>query len=117
LFPIREGLNLEFRAEAFNIFNTVIYGQPNNDMADTANFGRVLNTANSARQLRSWAPRSSGERRTGNSLACPWRMDHTLSNQHIDGHPAQIFHQNIRSQRRQLLPRRDPRIYGDLRLW
>jgi hypothetical protein len=50
-FPIREGLKLEFRAEAFNIFNTVIYGQPNNDMADTANFGKVLSTANSPRQL------------------------------------------------------------------
>ncbi len=50
-FPIREGLKLEFRAEAFNIFNTVIYGQPQNDMADTANFGKVLSTANSPRQL------------------------------------------------------------------
>jgi len=50
-FPIREGLRLEFRAEAFNIFNTVIYGFPNADMADTANFGKVLSTANSPRQL------------------------------------------------------------------
>jgi hypothetical protein len=50
-FPIRELLKIEFRAEAFNIFNAVIYGQPNNDMADTANFGKVLGTANSPRQL------------------------------------------------------------------
>jgi hypothetical protein len=50
-FPIREWMKLEFRFEAFNIFNTVIYGQPVNDMADTANFGKVLSTANSPRQL------------------------------------------------------------------
>jgi outer membrane receptor protein involved in Fe transport len=50
-FPIRERLKFEFRVEAFNIFNTVIYGQPVNDMADTANFGKVLGTANNPRQL------------------------------------------------------------------
>jgi hypothetical protein len=50
-FPIGERLKFEFRAEAFNIFNTVIYGQPVNDMADTANFGKVLSTANNPRQL------------------------------------------------------------------
>jgi len=31
--------------------NTVIYGTPNNDMADAANFGRMTYTANSPRQL------------------------------------------------------------------
>jgi hypothetical protein len=50
-FPIKERMRFEFRAEAFNIFNTVIYGQPVNDMADTANFGKVLSTANASRQL------------------------------------------------------------------
>jgi hypothetical protein len=49
-FPIREGMRFEFRAEAFNILNTVIYGAPVRDMANT-DFGRVLNTANHARQL------------------------------------------------------------------
>jgi len=49
-FPIREGMRFEFRAEAFNILNTVIYGVPVRDMANT-DFGRVLNTANHARQL------------------------------------------------------------------
>jgi hypothetical protein len=43
-------MRFEFRAEAFNILNTVIYGAPVRDMANT-DFGRVLNTANHARQL------------------------------------------------------------------
>jgi len=50
-FPIKEKVRFEFRAEAFNVLNTVIYGQPNNDMADTANFGRMTGTANNPRQL------------------------------------------------------------------
>jgi hypothetical protein len=50
-FPIREGLRLEFRAEAFNLLNTVIYNIPSNDMADAANFGRMTSTANNPRQL------------------------------------------------------------------
>lgn len=50
-FPIREALRFEFRAESFNTLNTVIYGIPRNDMADTANFGRMTGTANRPRQL------------------------------------------------------------------
>src|SRR6185369_14147507 len=50
-FPVKEALRLELRFEAFNLLNTVIYGTPVNDMADTNNFGKVLNTANSPRQL------------------------------------------------------------------
>ena len=50
-FPLTERFRLEFRVEAFNAFNTVIYGQPNNDMADPANFGRMTSTANRSRQL------------------------------------------------------------------
>jgi len=50
-FPFLETRRIEFRAEAFNVVNTVIYGQPNNDMADTANFGKILSIANTPRTL------------------------------------------------------------------
>jgi hypothetical protein len=50
-FPFLETRRVEFRAEAFNVLNTVIYNQPNNDMADTANFGKITSTANTARTL------------------------------------------------------------------
>jgi hypothetical protein len=50
-FPIKEKVRFEFRAEAFNIFNTVIYGIPASDLSDPANFGRMSSTANSPRQL------------------------------------------------------------------
>jgi hypothetical protein len=50
-FPIKERIRFELRAEAFNIMNTVRYGVPNNDMADTANFGRMTSLANRPRQL------------------------------------------------------------------
>ncbi len=51
-FPLwSENRRLEFRAEAFNLFNTLIYGQPGNDLNNTANFGIVTSAANSARQL------------------------------------------------------------------
>ena len=50
-FPITERLRGEFRAEAFNVLNNVIYGIPSSDMADPANFGRVTSTANTPRQL------------------------------------------------------------------
>jgi hypothetical protein len=50
-FPFLETRRVEFRAEAFNVLNTVIYGQPNADMADTANFGKIISTANTARTL------------------------------------------------------------------
>ena len=50
-FPIKEKFRAEIRAEAFNILNHPIYGTPNNDMADPANFGRMTSTANHARQM------------------------------------------------------------------
>ena len=50
-FPIKEKLRLEFRVESFNLPNHPILGQPANDMADAANFGRITNTANSSRTL------------------------------------------------------------------
>ena len=42
---------MEFRAEAFNVVNHPILGQPQNDMADTANFGKILSNANTPRTL------------------------------------------------------------------
>jgi hypothetical protein len=49
-FSLREQAKLEFRAEAFNITNTPVWGTPVNNYSN-ANFGRVLNVANSPRQL------------------------------------------------------------------
>jgi hypothetical protein len=46
-----EGRRIEFRAEAFNIFNTVILGTPGNDISNESSFGKANNTANSSRQL------------------------------------------------------------------
>jgi hypothetical protein len=44
-FPIKELMNLEFRADAFNISNSVIFGQPDNTLGD-ANFGVISSLAN-----------------------------------------------------------------------
>jgi carboxypeptidase family protein len=46
-----EGRRIEFRAEAFNLFNTVILGTPGNDISNLSNFGKANSTANSPRQL------------------------------------------------------------------
>jgi hypothetical protein len=40
----------EFRAEAFNLFNNVVFGYPDSYLPDT-NFGRVTSTLNQPRQL------------------------------------------------------------------
>ncbi len=46
-FPIwGEDRKLEFRAEAFNLFNTVIFGSPNSDVSNPSNFGTVTSRAN-----------------------------------------------------------------------
>jgi hypothetical protein len=51
-FPLwAEDRRLEFRAEAFNLFNTVIFGQPGNDISNSGSFGKVNSAANGARQL------------------------------------------------------------------
>jgi hypothetical protein len=47
-FPFTETKSLEFRAEAFNMPNTVILGQPNNDISSPT-FGVITNTQNSSR--------------------------------------------------------------------
>ncbi len=49
-FPITESKVLEIRAEAFNTFNTPTFAPPVANMS-SPNFGRVLGTANSPRQL------------------------------------------------------------------
>jgi len=51
-FPIMgEARRLEFRAEAFNLFNTVIWAAPNGDVSNTGGFGKVTGTENSARVM------------------------------------------------------------------
>ena len=49
-FRITESKQLEFRAEAFNLTNTPVFGIPDNNITD-ANFGVVSSTANTERQL------------------------------------------------------------------
>ena len=50
-FPFGETRRIEFRAEAFNLFNTVIFGQPGNDVSSGSNFGKVTSAGNTQRQL------------------------------------------------------------------
>ncbi|MEO7146168.1 MAG: hypothetical protein ABI165_21955, partial [Bryobacteraceae bacterium] len=49
-FPIMEKRRLEFRAEAFNIMNNVVYGVPVTSMT-ASNFGQVTGLGNSPRTL------------------------------------------------------------------
>jgi hypothetical protein len=49
-FPVREPCRFEFRAEAFNAVNTVVYGTPDSNLASPT-FSRVFGTANSPRVL------------------------------------------------------------------
>jgi hypothetical protein len=50
-FPVGESRRIEFRAEAFNLFNHANLGQPNSDLNSGASFGTINSTANAARQL------------------------------------------------------------------
>jgi hypothetical protein len=49
-FPIGRGAKFQFRAEIFNVFNTVNYGNPNG-VFGTTSFGRI-SSAGSMRLLR-----------------------------------------------------------------
>lgn len=48
--PLCEGMRLQFRAEAFNAFNTPRFNAPVSNVSNS-NFGAVLSTANHERQL------------------------------------------------------------------
>ena len=51
-FPLwSDSRRLEFRAEAFNLFNTTILGTPGNDVNNPGGLGIVTSAANQARQL------------------------------------------------------------------
>ena len=49
-FPIRESMKLQFRAEVFNIFNQVQFGQPGTDLASPG-FGQITGTVNNPRLI------------------------------------------------------------------
>lgn len=48
-FRIRERFDAEFRFEAFNAFNRVVFGSPNTNISDIAGFGKIGSQANSPR--------------------------------------------------------------------
>ena len=51
-FPIKEQFHFEFRAEAFNLANHPIFGEPGNDLNSPSTFGSVqTNQANLNRIL------------------------------------------------------------------
>ena len=49
-FPVREDVRLEFRAEAYNVFNVTNYGTPER-FVNTPQFGSVIMAATPARQI------------------------------------------------------------------
>jgi hypothetical protein len=52
-FPLGESRRFEFRAEAFNLFNHVVFDKPGNDISNASSFGKVTAVApgTTARQL------------------------------------------------------------------
>ena len=57
----REPTSRSFRAEAFNLFNTLIYGEPGSDLSNPSYFGKVAYAANAARTDYNLARRSYSE--------------------------------------------------------
>ena len=51
VFPIRDKFSAQFRAEAFNIANQVIFGNPGNTVNSPGSFGVISSTANSPRVI------------------------------------------------------------------
>jgi hypothetical protein len=51
IFPVGEGREFEFRAEAFNVLNHVDLGQPHNDISNIKTFGTIDSIASTSRQL------------------------------------------------------------------
>jgi hypothetical protein len=49
-FPIKEKVRIDFRAEAFNVFNRTIFGTGSTNL-DSTTFGLVTNQANDPRQM------------------------------------------------------------------
>jgi hypothetical protein len=47
---VADGLRLDVRMEAFNVFNRVVWGAPNTDF-NSANFGQITTQGNSPRQM------------------------------------------------------------------
>ena len=50
-FPVKESSRLEFRAEFFNLMNTVTFGGPNTNIDLPATGGKVTSIANAPRQI------------------------------------------------------------------
>ncbi|MFN7999109.1 MAG: TonB-dependent receptor [Bryobacteraceae bacterium] len=50
-FRIKERARIQFRAEAFNAFNMVTFGNPNGNLSDAVNFGKIFGTRSTERQL------------------------------------------------------------------
>ena len=50
-FQIIEGHRIQFRAEAFNVFNRVVFGSPGSNINAPANFGRIGSQANAPRSI------------------------------------------------------------------
>ena len=44
-FKLTESVNLQFRAEGYNVPNTPRFAQPQNDLNSPTNFGKILSTA------------------------------------------------------------------------